>query len=50
MVSVRTNQLVGIGVGFFQHRIIDDGSRRAFSTALGFGLANQRVGMPPDLR
>jgi len=33
----------------FQHRIVDDEHRELLRGPPGFGLANQGLGLPPDL-
>lgn len=49
MVPMGANQLVDVGVGLLQHRIIDDKYGEFVGWPPGFGLPNQRLGLAPHL-
>jgi hypothetical protein len=49
VVPVHANQLVGIGVRLLQHRIVHDEHRELVGRPPGLGLANQGLGLPPDV-
>ena len=49
VVPMGTNQLVGVGVRLFQHRIVHDEHREIVGRSPGLGLANQGLGLPPDV-
>ena len=49
VVPMGANQLVGVGVRLFQHRIVDDEHGELAGRPPGLGLANQGLGLPPDV-
>ena len=46
VVPMGANQLVSIGVGLLQHRIVDDEHGELLGRPPDLGLANQRLGVP----
>ncbi len=49
VVPMTANQLIGIGMRLFQHRIVDDEHGELAGRSPGLGLANQGLGLPPDV-
>ena len=49
VVPMGANQLVGVGMRLFQHRIVHDEHGKLAGRPPGLGLANQGLGLPPDV-